>query len=140
MDSLAFSLFSLKGQFSASITPWGVVNAFPSSHRVKSGRVLCGESFEKPMESTSRLSGGQVAFSWRGVTQMVWETLQAAPWGQGAVIPAAGGQGKEAAGATAAALAGTDLESPTRAALGTSLREEVYLSAIQAGVVKSPLK
>lgn len=72
------------------------------------------------------------------MTQVAWETPQAAPWG--AVIPAAGGQGQGAGWSTAAALAATDLEMPTGAAPGTSRREEVYIPAVQAGLVKSPLK
>lgn len=60
--------------------------------------------------------------------------------GQAAVIPVAGGQGEEACWSTAAALDGTDLEIPTRAAPWTNLWEEVYIPAVQSDLVKSSLK
>lgn len=55
-------------------------------------------------------------------------------------IPASSGQGEEACWSTTAALADTHLESPTSDALGTGLREEVYVTAVQAGWDESPLR
>lgn len=65
MDGLAFSLFSLKGQFSASITPWGRckwIFPFPQGQKwdafLRGVRRKAHEIHFASLQQTSTLSAG----------------------------------------------------------------------------------